>query len=118
MVSRLLIVGFIVFPLLSLVALLGPLRKRENPAAIRTWIGLAAVAAAVAFLAAAARPPLRVELVGSFAALLLLPSSGIFVAMRTAAVRASPKFGFILVPLGFAAGCGVAAQILVSLGGG
>ena len=54
----------------------------------------------------------------ALAVLLLAPSTGLFVALSTEAVRSDPRIGWILGPLGYLAGCALGIQAVVRLGFG
>lgn len=118
MIRRAFLLGFALFPVASLVALLGPLRKNPRGAATRFYVALVILALGVAAVVAVGFEGQASRLFAALAALLLAPSTGLFVALRTEGVRADPRMGWILGPLGYLAGCALGIQALVRLGFG
>jgi hypothetical protein len=119
MIRFALLLGFALFPVASLVALLGPLRgKAPGRTAGRFYGALAILGLGVAAIAAAGEATHPWRLFGALAALLIGPSTGLFVALRTEGVRADPRMGWVLGPLGYLAGCALGIQALVRFGFG
>ncbi|MEO8196143.1 MAG: hypothetical protein ABI689_05430 [Thermoanaerobaculia bacterium] len=116
MASGILLLGFAFFPAISLIALYGPLRKRENRIAVHLFMSLLVVAAAVALALAMRQPESQGKVLVAIFTTLLAPSGGIFIALRSAAVGADGRLAFIMLPLGYFAGCGLAIQLLAKLG--
>ena len=117
MASRIFILGFAIFPAISLVALFGPLRKRENRTAVSFFLSLAVAAAALAILVATGlQQDQQGRSLVAILTVLLVPSAFSFIALRSDAVRADWRLAIILLPLGYFAGCGLAIQVLAKLG--
>jgi len=116
MASKIIQLGFAVFPILSLIALFGPLRKRENRIALGAFLAMAVVGLATAMFVATSVAEGQGKVFVAAATVLLAPSGAIFIALRSAAVRSDWRLIFILLPLGYFAGCGLAVQVMVKLG--
>jgi len=116
MSSRVVLLGFFIFPALSLIALLGPLRKRENRIALGAFLTMAVVGAATALMISMSQAASGDRVFLAALTVLLAPSAAIFIALRSAAVRADWRLAIILLPLGYFAGLGLAVQVMTKLG--
>jgi len=112
------LLGFALFPITSVVALVGLLRKRTKITSGRYYGALLILGLGVAAIIAAGHEEQALRLFAALAVLLLAPSTGLFVALSTEAVRSDPRIGWILGPLGYLAGCALGIQAVVRLGFG
>lgn len=112
------LLGLALFPAASLIALVGLLRKKRPGGSGRFYGALLILGLGVAAIAAAGHEGDSTRLFAALAVLLLAPSTGLFVALGTEGVRADPRMGWILGPLGYLAGCALGIQALVRLGFG
>jgi hypothetical protein len=110
--------AFVALPALAAVLLLGPLRKKERREILRLYGGFAGGALLAALVVAMLRPTRHLDLFLAVSALLVLPVTGVFVALRLDLVRSDRRAAWVLLPLGYLAGCGLAVQVLFSLGFG
>jgi hypothetical protein len=112
------LLGFLLFPASLLVVLIGSLRKKAPGGAARFYGAVAILGLGVAAVVAAGEASQRWRLFAALAVLLLGPSTGLFVALRTEGVRLDPRMGWVLGPLGWLAGCALGIQVLARLGFG
>lgn len=110
------LLGFLLFPASSLAVLIGALRSKAPGRAARFYGALAILGLGVAAVAAAGDPSRGWRIFAALAVLLLAPSTGLFVALRTEGVRLDPRMGWVLGPLGWLAGCALGIQVLARLG--
>lgn len=108
----------VLIPASAVVLLMGPMRNKPLRAVLRLYAGYVGVALLLGILAAAMRPETSLHSALAIAVLALGPVSGLFLGLRTEGVRLDPRLGFILGPLGYLAGCGVAIRAIMALGFG